>query len=205
MDEEAPYLGLPVQAFASQDAWRSWLEEHHAGSRGLWVKLAKKASGIPSVTQAQAVEVALCYGWIDGVAHPLDADWWLQRFTPRGPRSKWSKINCARVATLIEAGLMRPAGLREIERAKADGRWDRAYDPQSTASVPPDLAAALDANLEAKAFFATLRGADRYAILYRVQDAKRPATRAQRIETYVAMLARGETLRSLTAPRKPNP
>jgi uncharacterized protein YdeI (YjbR/CyaY-like superfamily) len=178
----------PTIAFASRDDWAEWLTEHHDADEGVWLKLAKKGSGIASVTQAEAVEVALCFGWIDGQAKPVDDDYWLQRFTPRRARSRWSKINRDRATALIERGEMHPAGLREVERAKADGRWDAAYASPSTATVPDDLQAALDADDEASAFFATLDSANRYAILYRVQDAKRPETRARRIEKYVAML-----------------
>ena len=185
---------LPVLAFASQAAWREWLEAQHASSKGLWLKIAKKGSGADTVSYAEALDVALCYGWIDGQKDAFDARWWLQRFTPRGRRSKWSKINCAKATALIEAGRMRPAGLREVERAKADGRWEAAYDSPSNLTVPQDLADALEANPEAKAFFATLNRTNRYAILYRLHDAKRPGTRAQRIEKFVAMLGRGEAL-----------
>jgi uncharacterized protein YdeI (YjbR/CyaY-like superfamily) len=178
----------PTIAFASRDDWAEWLTEHHDADEGVWLKLAKKGSGIASVTQAEAVEVALCFGWIDGQAKPVDDDYWLQRFTPRRARSRWSKINRDRATALIERGEMRPAGLREVERAKADGRWDAAYASPSAATVPDDLQAALDADDEARAFFATLDSANRYAILYRVQDAKKPETRARRIEKYVAML-----------------
>ena len=186
--------GFPVLAFASQAAWREWLEAEHLSSKGLWVKIAKKGSGAETVSYAEALDVALCYGWIDGQKDTFDDRWWLQRFTPRGPRSKWSKINCAKATALIEAGRMRPAGLREVERAKADGRWEAAYDSPSNLTIPQDLADALEANPEAKAFFATLDRTNRYAILYRLHDAKRPATRTQRIEKFVAMLGRGEKL-----------
>jgi uncharacterized protein YdeI (YjbR/CyaY-like superfamily) len=178
----------PTIAFASREDWAAWLAEHHEQTDGVWLKLAKKGSGIASVTQREAVEVALCFGWIDGQAKPVDDAYWLQRFTPRRARSRWSKINRDRATTLIESGEMHPAGLREVERAKADGRWDAAYDGSRTATVPDDLQAALDADDEARAFFATLDSANRYAILYRVQDAKKPETRARRIEKYVAML-----------------
>jgi uncharacterized protein YdeI (YjbR/CyaY-like superfamily) len=141
------------------------------------------------VSYAEAVEVALCFGWIDGQANRLDDDHWLQRFTPRRPRSKWSKINRDRAERLIERGEMSPAGLREVERAKADGRWEAAYDAPSTATIPDDLQRALDANDRAREFFETLNRTNRYAILYRIQDAKKPETRARRIEKYVAMLA----------------
>jgi uncharacterized protein YdeI (YjbR/CyaY-like superfamily) len=184
--------GLPVLPFASKAAWGEWLAANHATSKGVWLKLAKAGSGIPSVTYAEAVDVALCHGWIDGQKDAYDQAWWLQRFTPRTPRSKWSKINCAKVEALMAAGEMRPAGLTEVEQARADGRWAAAYDSPRTATVPEDLAAALDANPEAAAFFATLKGTSRYAVLFRIHDAKRPATRAKRIEQFVEMLARGE-------------
>jgi uncharacterized protein YdeI (YjbR/CyaY-like superfamily) len=158
------------------------------------MEIAKKGTGVESVTHAEALEVAICFGWIDGQRKALDETYFLQRFTPRRPRSKWSKINRAKATELIERGEMRPAGLEEVERAKADGRWDAAYDSHSTATVPPDLQQALDANPKAKEFFATLNSQNRYAILYRVGDAKRPETRARRIAQFVEMLAKGETL-----------
>jgi uncharacterized protein YdeI (YjbR/CyaY-like superfamily) len=179
--------------FASHADWEAWLAEHHASAGGLWIKIAKKASGIPTVTHAEALDTALCFGWIDGQRDKLDADYFLQRFTPRRPRSNWSKVNCGKVEALVAAGRMQPAGLAEVERAQADGRWDAAYEPASSATVPDDLRRALDANPAAADFFATLRGSNRYAVLYRIQAAKRPETRARRIETFVAMLARGET------------
>ncbi len=183
---------LPIIAFASQEAWEAWLAEHHATSDGVWLKIAKKESGIPSVSYAEALDVALCYGWIDGQSRRLDETWYLQRFTPRRARSKWSKINRAKAEELIARGEMRPAGLAEVERAKADGRWEDAYDPPSKVEVPDDLQRALDGNPAAAAFFATLNSRNRYAVLYRVNDAKRPETRARRIEKYVAMLSRHE-------------
>jgi uncharacterized protein YdeI (YjbR/CyaY-like superfamily) len=186
--------GLPVIAFASREAWADWLAEHHAGSAGLWLKIARKASGIATVTYAQAVEAALCFGWIDGQKGALDERHWLQRFTPRRTRSRWSAINRETALALIERGEMRPAGLAEVERAQADGRWEAAYAGQATAAVPNDLREALAANDAARAAFATLDATNRYAILYRVQDARRPETRARRIATFVAMLAEGRTL-----------
>jgi uncharacterized protein YdeI (YjbR/CyaY-like superfamily) len=185
---------LPILPFGSAAAWEAWLDEHHAHAAGVWLQIAKKDSGIATVTYAQALDVALCVGWIDGQRRGFDERWFLQRFTPRKARSRWSKINTEHVARLIAEGRMRPAGLAQVEAARADGRWDAAYASQANATVPPDLQAALDANPAAAAFFATLRGANRYAILYRVQDARRPETRARRIERFVAMLARGETL-----------
>jgi uncharacterized protein YdeI (YjbR/CyaY-like superfamily) len=185
---------LPIVSFATRDEWRAWLELEHARSDGVWLKLAKAGSGSESVSYAEALEVALCYGWIDGQKRGLDDRHWLQRFTPRKPRSRWSRINRDKATALIERGEMRPAGLREVEAARADGRWDAAYEGQRRATVPDDLQRALDAEPDAAAFFATLDGANRYAILYRVQDAKKPETRARRIEKYVAMLAAGEKL-----------
>ncbi|HEY7432499.1 MAG TPA: YdeI/OmpD-associated family protein [Streptosporangiaceae bacterium] len=179
---------LQVLAFESAQAWEDWLAEHHDGAAGLWLKIAKKGSGIPSVSYSEAVDVALCHGWIDGQKGSLDDQHWLQRFTPRKPGSKWSRINTQRAAALIEAGRMRPAGLREVERAKADGRWEAAYHSQATATVPADFAAALAEDERASAFFATLNSANRYAILYRIAEAKRPETRAKRIAGFVAML-----------------
>jgi uncharacterized protein YdeI (YjbR/CyaY-like superfamily) len=180
--------------FASKDELEAWLEEHHAAADGVWIKFAKKGSGVPTVTYAEAIELALCFGWIDGQAKSLDETHYLQRFTPRRARSRWSKINVARATALIEAGKMRPAGLAEVERAKADGRWDAAYDSPSAMAVPPDLQAELDRRPEAKAFFETLNSRNRYAILYRLHDAKRPETRARRLAQFVEMLERGETL-----------
>jgi len=185
---------LPIIPFPSQDAWETWLEKEHASSAGLWIKIAKKASGIGTITHEEALEVALCFGWIDGQRGRFDDEWFIQRFTPRRARSRWSKINRDKAEHLIERGAMRPAGLHEVERAKADGRWEAAYASQSTIEVPDDLREALDENPAAKEFFATLTGANRYAVLYRIHDAKRPETRVRRIEKFVAMLARGETL-----------
>ena len=162
--------------------------------RGLWIRIAKKGTGIASVDHDQALDVALRHGWIDGTAQRIDDDYYMQKFTPRTKRSRWSKINRASAERLIEAGEMHPAGLREVEAAKADGRWEAAYAGPASATVPDDLRAALDANPRAAAFFATLTSRNRYAILYRVEEAKRPETRARRIEKFVGMLERGETL-----------
>ena len=181
---------LPVASFASREAWAAWLEVQHKKSDGLWLKIAKKGSGIESVTYGQAVEIALCYGWIDGQVRKFDECYYLQRFTPRRPRSKWSKINREKVTKLIETGEMKPSGLREVARARADGRWDAAYDAPSTATVPEDLLRELEKNEEARGFFSELDGRNRYVILYQIQDAKRPETRARRIAKYVAMLAK---------------
>lgn len=186
--------GLPILAFASAAEWEAWLDEHHASAAGVWLRLARKGSGIESVSRSDALDAALCYGWIDGQAASLDDHFWLQRFTPRTASSKWSKVNQQKVEKLIEAGRMRPAGLAEIERAKRDGRWDRAYDSPSTAAVPDDLRRALDENPRAREFFDRLDSRNRYAILHRIQTAKRAETRARRIEKFVAMLDAGETL-----------
>ena len=188
------HKGLPVLTFVDQAAWDAWLATEGRAAPGLWVKFAKPSAGAPSVTKAQAIEAALRHGWIDGQLDKFDADWWLTRFTPRGAKSRWSQINRATAERLIAEGRMASTGLAEVERARADGRWDAAYAPQAKAEVPPDLQVALDAAPEARRFFETLRGANRYAVLYRIQDAKTPTTRAARIEKFVAMLARGETL-----------
>ena len=187
-------LDDPVVAFESAAAWEAWLADQHAAASGVWIKMAKKSSGIPTVTHAEALDVALCYGWIDGQRNKLDDQWFLQRFTPRRPRSNWSKINRGKAEQLIGDGRMQPAGLREVDRARADGRWDAAYDAPSVATVPDDLQRALEENPAAAAFFATLDSRNRFAVLYQVQDAKRPETRARRIEKFVAMLNDGTRL-----------
>jgi uncharacterized protein YdeI (YjbR/CyaY-like superfamily) len=185
---------VETRAFASVAEWEAWLREHHDTAPGVWIKFARKGSGIATVTYMEALHAALCFGWIDGQARSHDEAWYVQRFTPRRPRSIWSKRNRGFAEALIASGRMQAAGLREVERAKADGRWDAAYDAPSTATVPDDLRAALDAEPRAAAFFETLNAQNRYAILHRVQTARRPETRARRIETFVAMLARGETI-----------
>lgn len=185
---------LPIVAFPSRQAWGAWLAAHHEASAGVWLKIARKGSGIDTVSYGEALEVALCYGWIDGQKARFDDAHWLQRFTPRRPGSKWSKVNRDKATELMRQGAMKPAGLREVERAKADGRWNAAYESQSTATVPDDFQQALDANPVAREFFATLDSANRYAILYRIQDAKRPETRARRIAQYVTMLNEGKKL-----------
>lgn len=186
--------GLPVISFAATGAWSKWLAAHHASSPGVWLKIAKTGASSASITYAQAIEVALVWGWIDGQKGKLDEDWWLQRFTPRKAKSPWSKINRAKAEALIAKGIMEPPGLAEVERAKRDGRWERAYDGAASSSVPADLAAALARNARALAFFETLDGANRYAILYRVQTAKKPETRAERISRFVTMCAQHETI-----------
>jgi uncharacterized protein YdeI (YjbR/CyaY-like superfamily) len=185
---------LPILLFASQNAWESWLDEHHESSSGVWLQIAKTGSGVASVSYPEAIEAALCFGWIDGQKGALDELFWLQRFTSRKPRSKWSAINCAKVAALIVQGRMRPSGIEEVELAKQDGRWDAAYPGRRSAAVPPDLELALGGNAQARAFFAALDSGNRYAILYRIHEAKKPETRARRIEKFVAMLAAGEKI-----------
>jgi uncharacterized protein YdeI (YjbR/CyaY-like superfamily) len=185
---------LPVIAFKSQHAFDAWLMSQPANSRGLWLKIARKSSGIASVSRDEAVDTALCHGWIDGQLDSFDDDHWLIRFTPRQSTSIWSEKNRARALELAKLGEMRPAGLREIDRARADGRWERAYASVRTAKVPDDLRAALARNKKAAAFFETLDSRNRYAILYRTHNAKKAETRAARIAKFVAMLARGETI-----------
>lgn len=185
--------GLPVRLFAHQAAWDAWLGEHGAASAGVWLRLAKKGAALQSVTYAEAVEAALCHGWIDSQKRAHDAESWIQKFSPRGPGSLWSKVNRAKAEALIAEGRMRPAGLAAVERARANGRWDAAYDSHATAVPPDDLVAALDASPAARDFFATLSRQNRYAILFRIQTAKRDATRRRRIAELVEMLARCET------------
>jgi uncharacterized protein YdeI (YjbR/CyaY-like superfamily) len=184
---------LPVLQFQDRTAWGRWLEAQHESSPGVWLKVAKKGSGMTTVTHAEALEEALCHGWIDGQRAPYDETFFLQRFTPRRPRSKWSQVNRDKAIKLIEQGRMKPAGFAEVVAAKRDGRWEAAYAPQSSVTVPEDFQQALDENPAAREFFATLRGARRYSFLYRIADAKRPETRARRILEYVAMLAEGRT------------
>jgi uncharacterized protein YdeI (YjbR/CyaY-like superfamily) len=174
--------------------WARWLKRHHSTAAGVWLRMAKKDSGFPTVAYADVLELALCHGWIDGQRKGEDAQYFLQRFTPRTKRSIWSQINRAKALKLIEEGRMQPAGLAEVERAKADGRWDAAYEAASVAVVPPDLQAALDANKKAAAFFATLDARNRYAVLFRTQSAKKAETRARRIAQFVEMLAKGEKI-----------
>jgi uncharacterized protein YdeI (YjbR/CyaY-like superfamily) len=181
-------------AFADVRAFAAWLRKNHASSTGLWLKLAKKGAGVPSVSYAEAVEVALIWGWIDGQKQARDERFWLQRFCPRGKKSLWSKINREKAEQLIAAGKMQPAGLAEVERAKSDGRWDAAYDAPSRMLVPDDFARAIAKNARAAKFFATVDATNRYAMLWRVQTAKKAETRARHIETFVAMLGRGELL-----------
>lgn len=190
----APTSDYPIVLFADRTAFRAWLGVHHASQAGLWLRIATAASPLQSVTYAEALDVALCFGWIDGQKRSHDADSFLQKFTPRQKRSPWSKRNREHAERLIAAGEMHPAGLAAVAAAKADGRWDRAYDSPGTATVPDDLRAALDEHPEASAFFETLTSANRYAVLYRIQTAVKPETRARRIAELVAMLRRRETL-----------
>jgi uncharacterized protein YdeI (YjbR/CyaY-like superfamily) len=185
---------LQVLAFASSPDWEAWLESEHTRSRGVWLKIAKRAAACPTISYAEALEVALCFGWIDGQKRGLDDDYWLQRFTPRKPGSRWSKINTVKADALISTRRMRQAGLREVELARSDGRWDRAYAGQRDIAVPDDLRRALEANPQAAEFFATVSSVNRYAILYRIGTVRRPETRARKIAQYVQMLAEHRTL-----------
>ena len=184
----------PIVAFSDQRRWETWLKRHHATSPGVWLRIAKQASGRASVTYEEAVESALCYGWIDGHKRPYDAVSWIQTFTPRTAKSIWSKINRGKALRLIKKRRMKAAGLRAVKGAQRDGRWKSAYDSPSKMRMPPDLRAALNQKAKAKAFFATLSSGNRYAILWRVHHAKRPETRARRIADFVRMLQRHEKL-----------
>jgi uncharacterized protein YdeI (YjbR/CyaY-like superfamily) len=175
-------------------AWEQWLARNHDTAAGAWLRLAKKGADFRSLTHADALDVALCYGWIDAQKKPEDASAWLERYTPRGTRSIWSKINCQKATALIACGRMKPSGLVEVERAKQDGRWARAYDSPRSATVPEDFQSALDKNAKAKAFFAILESHNRYAILFRIQTVKKAETRARKISEFVAMLARHEKI-----------
>jgi len=185
---------LPIIPFETQHAWEAWLEERHADAPGIWLKIAKKETGVPSVTYAEAVESALCYGWIDGQKAAFDDRYWLQRFTPRRPKSIWSRVNRDKAMALIAEGRMQPAGLRHVDLAKGDGRWEAAYAPQRTITVPDDFAHALDENPKAKEFFEMLDSRNRYAILFQIETAKRSETRASRIAKFTEMLSIGEKL-----------
>jgi len=196
---------LPAVSFATTRAWAKWLEAHHASSRGVWLKLAKKGSSSLSLTYPAALDVALAWGWIDGQKNKFDDAWWLQRFTPRTAKSPWSKINRAKAEALIASGTMEAPGLAEVERAKRDGRWERAYDGARSSTVPADLAAAFARNARARAFFDALDGANRYAILYRVQTAKKPETRAERIARFVDLCAKHETIHPRRQAKKTTP
>jgi uncharacterized protein YdeI (YjbR/CyaY-like superfamily) len=185
--------GLPL-LFEDQETWFSWLHKNHAKSSGVWLRIAKKGADVRSVSYLQAVDTALCFGWIDGQKKSDDESHWLQRFTPRSGKSIWSKINREKAIRLIELEQMQAAGLREVERAKQDGRWDRAYDSPSRATIPADFQAVLNRNPRAKAFFASLESRNRYAVLFRIQTAKKAETRAKRIKQFVDMLSRQEKI-----------
>jgi uncharacterized protein YdeI (YjbR/CyaY-like superfamily) len=184
---------LSIFDFEHQAAWEQWLSRNHDKSTGAWLRLAKKGADFRSLSHAEALDVALCYGWIDAQKKPENASAWLERFTPRGKRSIWSKINCQKAKALIECGRMKPGGLAEVERARQDGRWERAYDSPRSATVPEDFLVALDKNAKAKAFFATLESRNRYAILFRIQTVK-SGTRERKIREFIAMLARHEKI-----------
>lgn len=192
-DKDASH-SLPTLLFETQRDWEAWLEVHHADAPGVWLQIAKKATDKPSVSYAEALDSALCYGWIDGQKASLDDAHWLQKFTPRRPKSAWSRVNSEKATALIAAGRMHPAGQRQVDQAKGDGRWEAAYDSQSTIAIPADLQHELDAHPEAKAFFGTLDSRNRYAILYRIQTAKKAETRAARIQKFVEMLSRRQTI-----------
>jgi uncharacterized protein YdeI (YjbR/CyaY-like superfamily) len=184
----------PVLTLADKARWATWLARNHGTSSGVWLRLAKRTSGVQSISHGDALDLALCYGWIDGQAKSEDERYWLVKFTPRGRRSIWSKRNREKALAMIAGGDMKPAGLAEVERAKSDGRWDRAYDPPSRITVPDDLQAALDRNSRAAQFFRTLNGQNRYAILFRIQTAHKAETRAKRIQQFIQMLSRGEKI-----------
>jgi uncharacterized protein YdeI (YjbR/CyaY-like superfamily) len=186
--------GRAILAFRDREEWEAWLEAEHATSDGVWIKFAKKGSGLPSVVYPEAVESALCFGWIDSLVSSLDERFYLQKFTPRRPRSRWSRVNRDKATALIEQGRMRPAGLAQVELAKSDGRWDAAYAPPAEVTVPEDLQRALDENPKAAEFFATLNKSNRFAIVYQLEDAKKPETRTRRLEKFVDLLNRGERL-----------
>jgi uncharacterized protein YdeI (YjbR/CyaY-like superfamily) len=185
---------LPKIPFASSADWEQWLEDNHTVSEGVWIKMAKKGADIESVRYPEVLESALCFGWIDARREALDERYFLQRFTPRRPRSRWSRINREKAEQLIADGRMRPAGLVEVQRAKGDGRWQAAYEGQKRSTIPDDLQRELDARPKARAFFAELSSQNRYAIIYRLNDAKKPETRARRLEKFVGMLEAGETI-----------
>lgn len=185
---------IPTKPFASKKKWSDWLYKQHDKSTGVWLKLAKKGSGIPSITYEVALDVALCYGWIDGQKKGFDDKYWLQKFTPRGPKSIWSKINTEKAGRLVANGEMKPAGLKAIEAAKQDGRWSAAYASQKNIAVPDDFQVALDRNKKAKAFFDTLKSSERYSFLFRLHNAKKLETRAKYIQKFVKMLEKGEKI-----------
>lgn len=190
--QSKPRAELPIHYFEQKTEWSAWLNTNYASSPGVWLRLAKKGANVPSVSYDEAIEIALCFGWIDGQKQAHSDQFWLQKFTRRSDKSMWSKINRDKALALIETGQMKPAGLKEIERAKSDGRWDAAYDSSSKAIVPSDFQSALDSNGRAKAFFETLNSRNRYAVLFRIQTAKKAETRAKRISEFIQMLERHE-------------
>jgi uncharacterized protein YdeI (YjbR/CyaY-like superfamily) len=185
---------LPIISFETQQDWERWLTEHHTDTDGLWLKIAKKEAGISTVNYAEALESAICYGWIDGQKASFDDKYWLQKFTPRRAKSIWSKVNCSKALALIAEGRMQPAGIRQVELAQADGRWEAAYASQSKITIPDDFQKELDNNPKAQEFFTTLNSVNRYAILFRIQTAKKPETRSARISTFIEMLANNQKL-----------
>jgi len=185
---------LPIISFETQLDWETWLIEHHTDTKGIWLKIAKKEASMPSVTYSEALDSAICYGWIDGQKASFDDQYWLQKFTLRRPKSIWSKANCDRATAFIAEGKIQPAGLRQVELAKADGRWESAYESQSKMAIPADFQSELDTNQQAKEFFNTLSGVNRYAILFRIQTAKKPETRSARIKKFIEMLAKNEKI-----------
>ncbi len=191
---DIPLADLNIVECPDDAHWERWLEEHHATAADAWVKIAKKGSGVTTVHYPEVLDTAICFGWIDAVRRPLDDTYFLQRFTPRGPRSKWSQVNRTKALALTDSGRMRPAGHAQVKAARADGRWDAAYEPQSRASVPDDLQKALDAEPRANEFFATLKGQQRYAFLYRLHNVKTQKARDRRIANYIELLREGRTL-----------
>jgi uncharacterized protein YdeI (YjbR/CyaY-like superfamily) len=185
---------LEVLEFSDQPAWEAWLREHHADAAGVWLRIAKKSASVSTVAYPEVLDTAICHGWIDGQRKPLDETYFLQRFTPRGPRSKWSQVNREKALAMIEAGRMHSAGQAQVDAARADGRWEAAYEPQSRATVPDDFQRALDQNPRAREFFATLTGSRRYAFLYRLHNVRSPQRRAQRIADYIVRLSERRTL-----------
>ncbi len=187
---------VPIMSFETQQGWEVWLKENHAETKGIWLKIAKKEARTPSVSYAEALDSALCYGWIDGQKAAFDDKYWLQKFTPRTAKSIWSKVNCGKAEALIAEGRMQPAGLLQVELAKSDGRWERAYESQSKITIPDDFQSALDNDPKARDFFNTLDSANRYAFLFRIQAAKKPETRSAKIQKFVEMLHHQKKLHS---------
>jgi uncharacterized protein YdeI (YjbR/CyaY-like superfamily) len=192
--EETGKDGKPILQLASPEAWEAWLDKEHGSSDGVWLKFAKKGSGVTTVVYAEALDVALCFGWIDSQVMTLDERFYLQKFTPRRSRSKWSKINVDKIEALTKAGRMRPSGLEQVELAKADGRWNAAYSSPANMTEPPDLKKALKASPKAAEFWANLNKSNRYAVIYQLEDAKKPETRERRLAKFIGMLERGEKL-----------